>query len=181
METGELTTSIVETTKSGIDAVTSLSTDILAGVALFAILAFYGIKWGKRRLSSLILSLYLAIPAYNAFPYFSKITEQAGEQQPFVVPIAVYLGFALVIHFVLMQFMTTVEPSESHARKWFEVLLLSLLSVLFLFAVAFNILGLESSYDFSSQISKLFEPTTYFFWWFLAPLVGLFFLSRRRG
>jgi hypothetical protein len=58
------------------------------------------------------------------------------------------------------------------------LLILSLLATGFLIALAYHVFPVTSVYHFSSAIDMLFASKTYFWWWFIAPAVGLFFLAR---
>jgi hypothetical protein len=178
--TSTIATSLVESTKTGFDAVLNLSVDIIAALVIFAVLFLFGLQSGKRRLVALILSFYLALPLFVAFPYTERVIDAAGIEKTGSVAALVYLALAVVIYGLLLGRLTTVEPAMSKARKWLEIGILSAITVPFLFALGFHSIPVSSEYAFSSQVTGIFEPVALFFWWLLLPLVGLFLLARRQ-
>jgi hypothetical protein len=53
---------------------------------------------------------------------------------------------------------------------------LSFLTAAFILAIAYHVFDLNHLYSFPKPLDQLFAPNQYFFWWFIAPLAGLFFL-----
>ena len=45
----------------------------------------------------------------------------------------------------------------------------------FLLAIAYHVFQVSNIYIFPDPINSLFAPDKYFFWWFVAPLLGLLF------
>jgi hypothetical protein len=53
---------------------------------------------------------------------------------------------------------------------------LSFLAATFLLALAYHVFNVTHIYTFPEPMNSLFAPDQFFFWWFIAPLAGLFFL-----
>ena len=45
-------------------------------------------------------------------------------------------------------------------------------------ALAYHIFPVASVYNFTPAVDALFAPKAYFWWWFVGPSIGLFFLAR---
>jgi hypothetical protein len=60
----------------------------------------------------------------------------------------------------------------------FGTLILALLGATFLIAMAYHVFPVADVYNFTPAMDALFAPQKYFFWWFVAPALGLFFLAR---
>ena len=60
----------------------------------------------------------------------------------------------------------------------FGLAALSFFAAAFLIALAYHVFPVADVYNFTPAIDLLFAPKEYFFWWFIAPAVGLFFLAR---
>jgi hypothetical protein len=57
------------------------------------------------------------------------------------------------------------------------LILLSFLAAGFLLALAYHVFPVAQVYHFTPALDMLFASKTYFFFWFIAPAVGLFFLA----
>jgi len=56
--------------------------------------------------------------------------------------------------------------------------LLSVLGAAFLVALAYHVFPVVEVYQFNPALNMVFAAKQYFFWWFLAPAVGLLFLAK---
>lgn len=54
---------------------------------------------------------------------------------------------------------------------------LGLLALGFVLAMLYHVFGVTGVINLPSFLDSLFAPNSYFFYWFIAPLVGLFFLA----
>ncbi|MDD2657331.1 MAG: hypothetical protein PHD04_01560, partial [Candidatus Pacebacteria bacterium] len=60
----------------------------------------------------------------------------------------------------------------------FGLIILSFLGSAFLIALAYHVFPVASVYHFTPAIDLLFAAKAYFWWWFAAPAIGLFFFAR---
>jgi len=57
-------------------------------------------------------------------------------------------------------------------------LVLSFLAAGLVLVLGYHVFDVNNIYEFSQPLNQLFEPEGYFFWWFIAPLLGLFIFAR---
>ncbi len=140
---------------------------IIAGV-LF-IFAWY---IGRGQLMALMLSFYAAYAIYIVFPYESLLPSA-----PALTALLSHAGLYGALTFVFYLILRRVVVSDFLYIGIFGLIILSLLAAAFLMALAFHVFPVTTLYEFSPAISLLFGPDQYFFWWFVAPAIGLFFLA----
>jgi hypothetical protein len=122
---------------------------------------------------SLVLALYAGYGIYVVFPYTQTIIGFGTTILiKAIISVALYI-LATIIPFVFAQRLTHGGIGVLSAVPRFVV---SFLTAAFLIAVAYHVFGINHLYTFPKPLDQLFAPNQYFFWWFIAPLVGLFFL-----
>jgi len=87
---------------------------------------------------------------------------------------ALYAGLTLVFYIILRR----VVVSDFLYVGIFGTIILSFLGATFLIALAYHVFPVADVYNFTPAIDLLFAAKQYFFWWFAAPAIGLFFLAR---
>ncbi len=156
-----------------VSTIWAMASDFIVVIALFAIVFFFAWRGGKGFILSLNFSLYAAYALYAVFPYSSIL--------PASTPL-VHLGATLIVFaaFATLAFMILhrVIAPDFVSIGMVGLLILSLLTTGFLLALAFHAFPIAAIYEFSPAIQMLFAPDQYYFWWFIAPLGGLFFLAR---
>lgn len=156
----------------------AITTDIVIIFAVFAILFFFGIVYGKSNITSLLISLYIGILAFLSFPYLEEITFlKSSETQITISHIAVFFVGIFVIYSIIHRVVFT-EYSNKKLFKYIEAGLLSGGTTALLFAFAYHTIPLATIYDFGSSIDNLFS-SQYFFWWLAVPFAVMLFTSRR--
>ena len=170
---------IIDGSRDALGAVASMSLDTIILVVIFVILFGYGLKYGKRKIISLILSFYISIPIVFSFPYLQKISF-FGETEKAILYSQIGL-FILIIIFINIAIDMVIiwELSSRGLRKLFEMGALALASGGLLVAISYHTVKINTLYDFASPIDGLFASTTMFFWWLVIPLVAIFFTVRR--
>ena len=88
--------------------------------------------------------------------------------------VGLYAALTLVFYIILRR----VVVSDFLYVGIFGTIILSFLGAAFLIALAYHLFPVASVYDFTPAIDALFALKQYFFWWFVAPAIGLFFLAR---
>ncbi len=158
----------------------AMSSWTIAGNFLVLILLTIGIfvfamRKGGSGLVSLNISLYAGYAIYIVFPYRDAVI--AIGSTPLVqavLSITLFL-MATVLPFVMILRLT----SQSFGQlSIIQNLLLSFAAACFLMALSYHVFDISNIYSFSEPLNGLFEPKGYFFYWFIAPLVGVFFLAR---
>ncbi len=143
---------------------------ILAIVGVFILFARYV---GRGQFMAVILSFYTAYALYEAFPY-KEILPTA----PPITAVATHVGLYGALAFIFYVILRRVVVSDFLDIGSLGLILLSFLAAAFLLAMAYQLFDVASVYHFTSAIDMLFAPKEYFFWWFLAPAVGLFVFAK---
>lgn len=149
--------------------ITGFTNDFFALIVLTAAIAAFAFYFGRNRLMPLIAGMYAGVPLYVFFPYHTPLL-----QDPYIA-VALYLFFVFISFIAfsgLSAFMASAE------RSLLRVVIVSALVAGALLAIGIHILPLEQIYSFNAKTEALFASGQAFFWWLLAPLVGLFFLER---
>ena len=144
-------------------------------IILVLLVAFFLFAWyiGRGPFIALVLAFYCAYALYAIFPYTSYLPT-APAMTALLSNTGVYVGLTLVFYIILRR----VVVSDFLYIGVFGLIALSFLAAAFLLALAYHIFPVASVYDFTPAIDLLFAPKEYFFWWFAAPAIGLFFLAR---
>lgn len=143
---------------------------VLVLVAVFFIFAWYV---GRGPFVSVLISFYGAYAVYTIFPYMSYLPS-APASSAVLANIGLYAALAVIFYIVLGR----VVVSDFLYIAVLGLAALSILAAGFLLALAYHVFDVTQVYQFSPAIDTLFAAKEYFFWWFVGPAVGLFFLAR---
>lgn len=143
---------------------------VLVLVAVFFIFAWYV---GRGPFVSVLISFYGAYAVYTIFPYMSYLPS-APASSAVLANIGLYAALAVIFYIVLGR----VVVSDFLYIAVLGLAALSVLAAGFLLALAYHVFDVTQVYQFSPAIDTLFAAKEYFFWWFVGPAVGLFFLAR---
>ncbi|MEA2702029.1 MAG: hypothetical protein QOE22_738 [Candidatus Parcubacteria bacterium] len=142
-------------------------------LVLTLIMIGFSYKAGKGGLISLLVSFYAGYALYIVFPYTEDILAAGGSSLVKAV-ISVVLYAAMT--FVPFHFIQRLTSGGFGVLSFVPRFVLSFLAAAFLLTLAYHVFHVSNIYTFPSPIDSLFAPDEYFFWWFIAPLVGLLFL-----
>ncbi len=143
---------------------------ILIPIAVLFVFAWYV---GRGPFVAILLSIYCAYALYVAFPFMSLLPT-APALTAFLAHAGLYTALTFAFYIILRR----VVVSDFLYVGNIGLILLSFFATAFLLALAYHVFNVTSIYTFTSPIAALFEPDQYFFWWFSAPAIGLFFLAR---
>jgi len=163
-------------------AVTAASADawvVLGNFLVLIVLTFavflFAMRRGGAGIISLNLALYAGYAIYSVFPYRDSIIS-IGSTPVIQALIAVVLFIlATVVPFIIIMRLTEQSFGQ---LSLFQGAALSIVASGFLMALGYHVFDLSNIYTFSDPLNQLFEPAGYFFYWFIAPLLGLYFLAR---
>lgn len=147
--------------------------DFLIIIILFGILFLFAWYIGRATLVSILLSFYAAYALYVTFPYASLLPS-APALTALLAQLALYGGFTLAFYIILRR----VVVSDFLYVGIFGTIILSFLGATFLLTLAYHVFPVSTVYHFTPAVDALFLSKQYFFWWFTAPGIGLFFLAR---
>jgi len=150
------------------------ASNFLIIIALTGVLFFFAWQFGRGPFVALLLSLYAAFAVYTVFPYASFFPITTSSMTPLVAHILLYaaltFGFFIILRRVIVSDFLYIGPVA--------LIALSFLGAAFLLAIGYHTFLIASVYNFTPTVAALFAPAQYFFWWFAAPAIGLFFLAR---
>ncbi len=144
-------------------------------IVLTVALLFFAMHQGASGLISLNISVYAGYALYSVFPYREAIL-QVGNTPIIqaVISVALFVGL-MAVPFIISLRLTA--PSFGQLSI-IQNLLLSFAAACFMLALAYHVFDISDIYHFPEPLNGLFEPEGYFFYWFIAPLAGLYFLAR---
>ncbi|MEK9160632.1 MAG: hypothetical protein AAB440_01165 [Patescibacteria group bacterium] len=149
--------------------------NFLALIVLTVIFLFFAMKGGRSGLISFILALYAGYAIYVVFPYTDFIVAMGGTAPVKAILSLVIFGAATFLPFIVIRRLT---GGGFGSLTFIPNLILSFLAAAFLLVLGYHVFDISNIYQFSQPLDQLFAPEGFFFWWFIAPLIGLFLLAR---
>ena len=147
--------------------------DFLVILVLFAVFFLFAWYVGRGQLVGLLLALYAGFALYKEFPFVS-ILPTAPALTALGAQVGLYAALVLAFYIILQR----VVVSDFLYIGIFGLIALSFLGAAFLLVLAYHIFPVASVYSFTPAVNLLFAAKEYFWWWFIAPAIGLFFLAR---
>ena len=141
---------------------------IVAGVFFF-----FALKVGRAAFITLIMSLYAGFALFTVFPYTKLLVGDA----PMTVFVANAIVFGVLTFFPYVLLRRISTSGSIHINPLLLAGLAFLAAGLVL-AIGYHVLGLSAAIPLTPSLTALFAPDSYFFWWFAAPLVGIFLTAR---
>ncbi|MBU2158781.1 hypothetical protein KKD81_00090 [Patescibacteria group bacterium] len=134
---------------------------------------FFALRAGRAAFITLVMSLYAGFALFTLFPY-TKLLSGDSAMTVFVANSIVF-GVLTFFPYVLLRRVST--SGNIHIPGLF-LAGLSFLAAGLLLAIGYHVLSLSAAIPLTPSLSALFAPDSYFFWWFAAPLVGIFLTAR---
>lgn len=151
----------------------ALSANFLVLVALTLLMIGFSYKTGKGGIISFMLSLYIGYGIYILFPYTTTAIGWGGTIMiKAIISIIIYI-VACIPPFIFIQ---RIIGGGYGVLSFVPRFALSFLSAAFIIAIAYHVFNVNHLYSFPKPLDQLFAPDTYFFWWFIAPFIGMYFL-----
>jgi hypothetical protein len=151
--------------------------DAISGFLVIIIPTFvlFYIGWyiGRGPFVAILLALYSAYALYAVFPFVDLLPSA-----PAITALATRLGLYGALALLFYIIMRRIVVSDFLYIGMMGIMLLSLLGATFLIALAYHVFPVADVYQFNAALDPFFAPSRYFFWWFIGPAVGLFFLAR---
>lgn len=139
---------------------------------LTLIMIGFSYRAGRGGIISLLVAFYAGYAIYSVFPYTDDIISAGGSTlAKAVISIILYA----VATFLPFHFIQRLVGNGFGVLSFVPRFALSFLSAAFLLALAYHVFHVSNIYTFPDPINTLFAPNEYFFWWFIAPLIGLLF------
>lgn len=167
------------------DALNALATggfsDIVAFIGNFLVLLllaaalfFFALRAGRALLVSLILALYVGFALFTVFPYKEMFLVGDTPLVRAVAGIALFAVFTFIPYVLLRR----VATSGSLQMNPLALGVLALATGGFVLALGYHVLNIAAIIPLTPSLDALFAPDQYFFWWFVAPLIGIFVATR---
>ena len=154
-------------------SVWGVASDFLIVFILLSVFFLFAWYVGRGPFVAVLLAFYAAYALYLAFPYISYLPTA-----PATTALLAHIGLYVALTFAFYIILRRVVVSDFLYIGIFGLMGLSFLAAAFLLAFAYHVFPVASIYHFTPAIDVLFAPKEFFFWWFIAPAVGLFFLAR---
>jgi hypothetical protein len=149
--------------------------NFLVLIILTAVIYMFTMRKGGAVLIAFNLALYIGYAIYIVFPYKDAVIGIGAT--PLVSAVLAVLLFAVATAPALLLALR-LTPSQYGRLSIFQSFPLSLLAATFLMALGYHVFDIANIYTFPEPVNQLFEPEGFFFYWFVAPLIGLWFLAR---
>jgi hypothetical protein len=147
--------------------------NFLALLVLTVVMILFSYRAGRGGIISLVIALYAGYGIFLVFPYTSFVIGLGSSTLiKAVLSIVLYIA-ATIVPFIFAQRLT---HGGIGVLSFVPRFALSFLTAAFILAIAYHVFDLNHLYSFPKPLDQLFAPNQYFFWWFIAPLAGLFFL-----
>jgi hypothetical protein len=149
--------------------------NFVALIILTALLLVFAMRGGRSGLISLMISFYVGYAIYMLFP-FAEIVVGAGGTP--LIKAILSVGMFILATLVPFLVIRRITGGGFGSLSFFQNLLLSLLTSAFLIALGYHVFDIHQIYTFPAPMDQLFAPEGFFFYWFIAPLLGLFIFAR---
>ncbi len=149
------------------------ASDFLIVIILVSIFFLFAWYIGRGQLVAVLLAFYCAYALYMMFPYMSFLPTGPA-MTALLAQAGLYAGLTLAFYIILRR----VVVSDFLYIGIFGLIALSFLGAAFVLALAYHVFPVALVYNFTPAVDALFAPKAYFWWWFVAPAIGLFFLAR---
>jgi hypothetical protein len=144
-------------------------------IVLAAIIYMFTMRKGGAVLIAFNLALYIGYALYIVFPYKDSVIGIGAT--PLVEAVLAIILFAIATAGPLLLALR-LTPSQYGRLSILQSFPLSILAATFLMALGYHVFDISNIYSFSEPLNQLFAPEGYFFYWFAAPIIGLWFLAR---
>ncbi len=149
------------------------ATNFLVLLILFGLMLAFSYKAGRGGIISLLLSFYAGYAIYSLFPFTTAIVTAGGT--PILKAIISIVLYAIATY-LPFHFIQRLTKGGFGVLSFIPRFVLSFLAAAFLLAVGYHVFNVNNIYSFPEPMNTLFGPDKYFFWWFIAPMLGLIFL-----
>jgi hypothetical protein len=144
-------------------------------ILFILVMFFFAFAWyvGRGQLVAIMLSYYGAYAIYIAFPYESLLPSA-----PPITALLAHAGLYAALGFAFYVVLRRVVVSDFLYVGNVGLIILAFFAATFIIALLYHLFPLTPIYHFTPAMDVFFAPKEYFFWWFIAPALALFFLAR---
>lgn len=157
---------------SGMDIIIGFVKELSVLLLVFGALFAYAIVRGQRALLSLTLGLYIALLISLKFPYYEGIGNALSFMSDHAIRISLFAFFAAFGSFLFERLLSRVID-ETAIEGIGKKVILSILTTALVLSYSYHVLPITEMMDPGAKIGVLFASPSSFFWWLLAPLIGI--------
>lgn len=150
----------------------ALAGNFLALIVLMIIMLLFSYRTGRGGIIALTVALYAGYGIFLVFPYTSIALGWGGTT---LIKAIISIVLYIICSIVPFMFIHRLTHGGFGVLSFLPRLVLSFLTAAFIIAIAYHVFDLNHLYSFPKPLDQLFAPNQYFFWWFIAPLAGLYF------
>lgn len=169
---GGITDTVNTYAASGVASAWVIAGNFLILAILTLVMIGFSYKSGRGGIISLLIALYAGYAIYLVFPYTDSIVAAGGTT---LVKALISIALYAIAVFLPFHFIQRLVGTGFGVLSFVPRFVLSFLAAAFLLALAYHVFHVSNIYTFPGPINTLFAPNEYFFWWFIAPLIGLLF------
>lgn len=148
------------------------SWDIALLLGIFAILFFYGLSGGKRRIASMIVYMYVAIALLPVLP-IGRVASFLRPEQEYLIKAGAFLLLSFLLPFLLGSRGRRGFGSRG-SGSWWQVFILCLILTGFLAHLVIGFLpAAEQARSLSPLARSVFAGRERELWWMLVPLAAV--------
>lgn len=148
----------------------------LMPLVTFAAALLFTMIRGRRATTSLILGLYFALIISLKFPYYERIYAFTGQLVSNTVVAIILFAVFTLLSALLMNRLLFYRIDEGLFSSFGKKLILAISALVLILLYSYHVLPITKLIDPGTSANYLFASSDYFFWWLIAPLVGLFFI-----
>ncbi len=151
----------------------SFASDFAIVIVLLVVLFMFCWYVGRGPFIALITSIYVGYALYALFPYLA-VLPTAPALTALGAKLILFIALCVVSYLILRR----TAASDFVSMSLFGQIMLALLGSGLIIVLLYQAFPTREVYHFTPILNTLFAPKEYFFYWFIAPLLGLFFLAR---
>lgn len=172
MDFNALTVQVSNFATTGAQHAWALAGNFLALIVLMVLMLVFSYRTGRGGIIALTVALYAGYGIFLVFPYTSMILAWGGTT---LIKAIISIFLYIISSIVPFMFIRRITHGGFGVLSFIPRFVLSFLTAAFILAIAYHVFNLNHLYTFPKPLDQLFAPDKYFFWWFIAPLAGLYF------
>jgi len=149
----------------------SVSMDAIMVLSVLALATSAALTRGKEVLLTVLVALYPATMITELFPHYGRVSVSMAQSDTYE-RLAVFLVATLLIFLILRKYLRSTFQLRAIWR-FIESFMLGVSITGLFFAALFNVVHIETIYDFSVVFYMLFATPAALFGWLLVPIVSI--------
>lgn len=150
-------------------------------IGCFVVGAFlFGLVLGRNRILMLIVSTYITLAIFNAFPFGGYFRNKFNLSETSSTRVAIFLIIVILLFFLLSRSVFKKVIRGRSNRSWFQIFVFSILAVGFLVSVALSFFPEDALVTFAPFTQRIFVTKKAQFIWLLLPVLAMILARKRK-